>query len=184
MIFEPLHLAGANLIGIEAREDERGMFARLFCAREFGSRGLETCFVQENVSRNRLAGTLRGMHAQREPHAEVKVVRCVRGAVYDVIVDLRPTSPTYLDWYGAELTEQNGLMLYVPRGFAHGYLTLTDSAAVHYLVSGYYEPGAEQGLRYDDPAVGIRWPATVASISPKDGSWPLLKLACERGKCS
>ena len=174
MKFEPLRLAGAHLVVPEPRVDERGTFARLFCEREFATAGLHSHYVQSNLSTNVRAGTLRGMHFQRSPHEEVKVVRCARGAVYDVIVDLRPHSPTYLQWYGAELSESNGIMMYVPTGFAHGYLTLTAGATVQYMVSAFYEPLSEGGCRYNDPALGIRWPGAITSISPKDSSWPLL----------
>jgi dTDP-4-dehydrorhamnose 3,5-epimerase len=172
MRFTPTTLEDAVLIEPERREDPRGWFARVFCEEEFAAAGLETRFVQQNASANPKAGTLRGMHYQRPPHAEVKVVRCTRGAVFDAIVDLRPGSPTYRRSEGFELTAANGRMLYVPEGFAHGYLTLADDSEVAYLVSHPYTPGAEAGLRYDDPALGIAWPRPAAVLSDKDAAWP------------
>lgn len=174
MIFNAAPLAGAFTIATEPRQDTRGYFARAFCAREFEAHGLETTFVQANLSRNVRAGLVRGMHFQRGADAEVKVVRCVVGAIYDVIVDNRPDSPTYLKWFGAELSEQNGLAMYVPRGFAHGYQSLTDGAMAYYMVSAYYAPGSEGGLRHDDPSLRITWPVPVTDVSEKDARWPLL----------
>jgi len=174
MRFEPTPLPGAHLIALDPRVDERGMFARAFCAQEFAAQGLETVFVQANVSTNRFAGTVRGMHFQRAPHAEVKLVRCIKGAIYDVIVDMRTESDTYLRWFGAELSEDNGAAMYVPKGFAHGYQALTDGATVFYLVSAFYAPQAEGGLRFDDPRLAIAWPRAVTEISAKDAKWPLL----------
>jgi dTDP-4-dehydrorhamnose 3,5-epimerase len=174
MIFSQLPLAGAYLIELEPRRDARGMFARAFCAREFEAHRLETKYIQANLSTNVTAGTVRGMHFQRAPYAEVKLIRCIRGSLYDVIVDLRDDSPTYRQWYGAELSEENGLMMYVPKGFAHGYQALTGGATAHYMVSEYYEPGAEGGYRHDDPAINVRWPVPVSAISDKDAAWPLL----------
>lgn len=175
MIFEKTPLEGAYLIGLDRREDERGFFARAFCAREFAEHGLETQFVQANLSRNEKAGLVRGMHFQRGDDAEVKLVRCIAGSVYDVIVDIREDSPTCLQWFGAELSAENGLLMYVPRGFAHGYQSLSDGATVHYMVSDYYAPDAEGGLRHDDSAIGITWPMPVSQVSPKDAAWPLVK---------
>ena len=175
MIFNKIPLEGAYTIATEPREDARGYFARAFCAREFAKHGIETNFVQANLSFNTKGGLVRGMHFQRGDDAEVKLVRCVRGAIYDVIVDLRPESSTYLCWFGAELTEENGLTMYVPRGFAHGYQALTVGATAHYMVSALYAPHAEGGVRHDDPAIGIRWPRPVTDISLKDAAWPLLE---------
>ncbi|MES2999081.1 MAG: dTDP-4-dehydrorhamnose 3,5-epimerase [Pseudomonadota bacterium] len=175
MKFRPLPLAGAYLIELEPRRDDRGSFARTFCAREFQVAGLETVYVQTNLSENTREGTIRGMHFQRAPHAEVKLVRCVRGAVFDVIVDLRPGSASEGEWFGARLSQDDGTTMYVPAGFAHGYQALTDGAAVHYMASAYYEPGSEGGCRHDDPALAIEWPLAVSSLSPKDAAWPLLK---------
>ena len=135
------------------------MFARAFCAQEFAAHGLETSFVQSNISTNARAGTVRGMHFQREPHAEVKLVRCIKGAIYDVIVDMREGSQTYLRWFGAELSDDNGLMMYVPKGFAHGYQALSDGATAFYMVSAFYAPQSEGGLRFDDPKLGDRMAA-------------------------
>jgi dTDP-4-dehydrorhamnose 3,5-epimerase len=174
VLFNEIPLQGALLIGLERRQDERGHFARAFCAKEFADHGLETVFIQANLSMNAKVGIVRGMHFQRPPHEEVKLVRCIVGAIYDVIVDLREESPTYLQWFGAELSQENGLMMYVPRGFAHGYQSLTDGATAHYMVSAPYSPSSEGGLRHDDPAIGIKWPGPVLDMSPKDRSWPLL----------
>lgn len=174
MIFNKTTLKDAFTIALETRQDSRGYFARAFCAREFAEHGLETEFVQANLSFNAGAGLVRGMHFQTGKDAEVKLVRCVRGAIFDVIVDLRPDSKTYLHWFGAELSEDNGLTMYVPRGFAHGYQSLTDGATAHYMVSAFYVPLAEGGVRHDDPAIGIRWPQPVTDISDKDAAWPLL----------
>ena len=174
MRFEPTKLAGAYLIHLEPRVDERGLFARAFCAQEFGGAGLETEYVQANISTNTRAGTVRGLHFQRDPHAEVKLVRCVKGAIYDVIVDMREGSQTFLRWTGAELSDENGLMMYVPKGFAHGYQALTGNASVFYMVSAFYAPQAEGGLRFDDPKLAIEWPRAVSDVSDKDARWPLL----------
>jgi len=176
LIFTQTSLAGACIIDVESMQDERGYFARVWCAREFQAQGLKTDLVQCNVAYNHKKGTLRGMHYQRPPHAEVKLVRCTRGAIYDVIVDLRPESPSYLGWTGVELTEQNHRMLYVPEGFAHGYVTLQDDSELFYQVSEFYTPGAEGGVRWDDPAVKIEWPQVgELIISSKDCAWPLLQ---------
>jgi dTDP-4-dehydrorhamnose 3,5-epimerase len=177
MIFEETRLPGAYRISLERREDDRGFFARAWCYDEFTSHGLKANLAQSNLSYNHARGTMRGMHYQLSPHAETKVVRCTRGGIYDVIVDLREESPTYLEWLGVELTSDNRDMLYVPEGFAHGLLTLTDDAEVMYHVTEFYTPGAERGLRYDDPAIGIDWPEPVTVISAKDASWPLLATA-------
>jgi dTDP-4-dehydrorhamnose 3,5-epimerase len=178
--FATTTLKDAVLIEPEPRPDERGFFARTYCRNEFAAAGLETDFVQGNMSFNHAKGTLRGMHFQKAPHEEVKVVRCIRGAIYDVIIDLRPDSPSYLKWQGFELTEENGLQLYVPRGFAHGFLTLSEAAAVAYQVSAFYAPGAEDGVRWNDPEFAIEWPADVAILSPKDAAWP--DFSKEHGK--
>lgn len=176
MRFEPIPLAGGCLIHLDPSADPRGTFARAFCAQEFAAAGLETSFVQTNISANARAGTVRGMHFQREPNAEVKLVRCTKGAIYDVIVDMREGSQTYLRWFGAELSEENALTMYVPKGFAHGYQALSDGATVFYMVSAFYAPESEGGLRFDDPKLSIRWPRIVADISDKDAKWLLLPL--------
>ena len=172
MRFIETGLAGAKIVELEKIEDERGFFARSYCHREFEQQGLVAQVVQTNVSFNRIAGTLRGMHLQRAPHAETKLVRCTAGAIHDVIVDLRVDSPTYKRWIGVGLTAANRRMLFVPRRFAHGFLTLEDGTEVTYQVSAYYQPEAESGLRWDDPSIGIEWPAEVHEISDKDRCWP------------
>lgn len=173
MIFEETKLRGAFLVGLERREDSRGFFARTWCANEFADQGLTTEVVQANVSFNPRQGTLRGMHFQHAPHAETKLVRCTSGAIYDVIIDLRPESETYKQWLGVELTADNRRALFVPEGFAHGYQTLAPDSEVFYQVSEYYTPGAEGGVRWDDPAFGIEWPdPDDAFLSEKDRSWP------------
>lgn len=174
MIFTETPLRGAFVIDLEPRVDERGFFARTFCAREFEEHGLRPLVAQANVSFNLRSGTLRGMHYQLPPAAETKLVRCTRGAILDVIVDLREISPTYLQHFGVELTAENRRALYVPELFAHGYLTRTDEAEVEYQVSEFYTPGQERGMRYDDPALGIAWPMPIQVISDKDAAWPLL----------
>jgi dTDP-4-dehydrorhamnose 3,5-epimerase len=180
MIFLETKLVGAYLIEIEKREDQRGFFARTWCQNEFEAHGLVACIVQANMSYNKRQGTLRGMHFQVAPYAETKLVRCIRGALYDVIVDLRPDSPTFAQWLGVELTADNYRMLYVPEGFAHGFQTLADDTEASYQVSQFYTPGAEGGLRYNDPAFQIEWPLAVAVISEKDASWPNYPLPSER----
>jgi dTDP-4-dehydrorhamnose 3,5-epimerase len=173
VIFEQTRLSGAFLVDLERREDSRGFFARTWCANEFADHGLTTEVVQANVSFNPRQGTLRGMHFQRAPHAETKLVRCTRGAIYDVVVDLRRDSDTYKEWVGVELSADNRRALFVPEGFAHGYQTLVPDAEVFYQVSEYYTPGAEGGVRWDDPAFGIEWPdPDNAFLSDKDRSWP------------
>ena len=174
MQFIPTELEGAFIIEPERIEDARGFFARSWCAAEFESRGLAGHIVQCNISFNRRRGTLRGMHYQKAPYAEAKLVRCTLGAIYDVMVDLRPDSPTYRRWTGVELTAENRRMLYVPQGFAHGFQTLADGSEVFYQMSQAYEPQAAAGFRFDDPAVGIRWPIAAGIISEKDRSLPLL----------
>jgi len=172
MKFHSTPVQDARLIELEKRGDHRGFFARLFCEQEFGEAGLETRFVQVNNSLSAKRGTLRGLHYQLAPAAEVKVVRCVRGALFDAIVDLRPDSPTYLKWFGAELSDENRLMMYVPRGFAHAILTLRDDTEALYLVSNFYSPDNERGLRWNDSRFAIDWPIRPVEISPKDGAWP------------
>jgi dTDP-4-dehydrorhamnose 3,5-epimerase len=177
VIFTETPLAGAFVLDLEKRGDDRGFFARTFCQNEFTDHGLEPVVAQCNLSWNARAGTLRGMHYQLPPAAETKLVRCTAGAIYDVIVDLRPESPTYLQHFGVELTAENRRALYVPAIFGHGYQALTDGAEVTYQVGEFYTPGAERGLRHDDPALGIEWPIPVTEISEKDASWPLLDAA-------
>ena len=178
MVFRETPLTGAFLIELEKRADERGFFARTWCRREFEEKGLDTRIAQCSTSFNERRGTLRGLHYQAPPHAEVKLVRCTRGALYDVIVDIRPESPTYLAWFGAELTAENGRMLYIPEGVAHGFQTLADGTEVFYQISKDYAPDAARGLRWDDPALGIDWPqASERILSEKDRSWPDLALS-------
>jgi dTDP-4-dehydrorhamnose 3,5-epimerase len=172
MDFEETHLAGAWLIDLLPARDHRGFFARTFCVQAYADHGLATGFVQHSTSHTVLRGTLRGMHFQRPPHGEVKVVRCLKGAIWDVIVDLRGDSPTYRCWQGFELTAENQRQLYVPEGFAHGFQTLSDEAQVGYLISAFYAPQAASGVRFDDPAFAIHWPLPVTDLSEKDRSWP------------
>jgi dTDP-4-dehydrorhamnose 3,5-epimerase len=170
--FEQTPLQGAYLINAPRHEDERGYFTRTHCEREFAENGLHTHWVQGNASYNKRTHTLRGMHWQAEPHGEVKLVRCVVGAVYDVIIDLRSDSPSYRQHYGVELTPENGTQLYIPAGFAHGFLTLQDHSTVLYQMGAFFEPTAARGLRYNDPAFNIAWPAEVAIISDRDRDYP------------
>lgn len=172
MRFKKTELPGAWLIVPEPISDNRGFFARTFCERELAGHGLETRFVQHSASVSHLKGTLRGMHFQKEPHGEVKIVTCVRGAILDVIIDLRPGEPTFRRCQAFELTEENRHRLYIPKGFAHGFQTLTDDVELAYLISAFYEPSAATGVRYDDPAFDIEWPLPVSVISEKDKSWP------------
>lgn len=173
MIFTPTELDGAYLVDLKPREDERGFFARAWCRDEFAAHGLSTELAQCNISFNHRKGTLRGMHYQAVPHTEVKLVRCTRGAIWDVIVDLRPDSPTRARWLGVELTADNRRMLYVPEGFAHGYQTLLDATETFYHVSAPYAPEAEGGVRWNDPAFRIDWPdADRPFMSEKDRAWP------------
>lgn len=173
MIFTETKLKGAFIIDVELLADQRGAFTRTFCAKEFEQYGLKPIVAQCNLSFNHKAGTLRGLHYQLPPAAETKLVRCTRGAIYDVIVDMRSESPTYRQHIGVELTADNRRALYVPELFAHGYQALTDGAEVIYQVGEFYTPGYERGLRYDDPTFGITWPLPVTVISEKDASWPL-----------
>lgn len=175
MIFTETPLQGAYIVAVKKLEDDRGFFGRTFCGAEFREYGLKENMVQANVSYNKRKGTLRGMHYQVAPHQEAKLVRCTRGALYDVIVDFRPSSPTYKQWFGVELTADSYTMLYVPPDFAHGFITLRDDTEAIYQVSQFYTPGAEQGLRWNDPAIGIQWPVEIAVISPKDAAWPDFK---------
>jgi dTDP-4-dehydrorhamnose 3,5-epimerase len=176
MRFSETRLKGAFIVEPPRFDDHRGSFLRGWCAREFSAQGLNCAFVQSNISLNPKRGTLRGMHWQVPPHGEVKLVRCVKGAVLDVIVDIREGSPTRWQWIGVELTGENFRSLYIPEGFAHGFQTLTDDVEVTYQVTGFYDQAAARGLRYDDPAIGIDWPLKVTAISDADASWPLLAL--------
>jgi dTDP-4-dehydrorhamnose 3,5-epimerase len=172
MLFRKTKLADVRLIELQPAVDERGFFARTFCTREFGAEGLETSFVQHSMSSTARKGSIRGMHFQRHPHEEVKLIRCIAGAIHDVLIDLRPASPTYLKWEAYDLTAENRQQLYAPAGFAHGFQTLAADSTIQYLISAFYVPEAAAGYRYDDPAFKIAWPLPVADISAKDQSWP------------
>ncbi|WP_299365053.1 dTDP-4-dehydrorhamnose 3,5-epimerase [uncultured Paracoccus sp.] len=174
MIFHDTDLRDARLIELRLLGDERGAFARTFSRDEFAAAGMASVYVQQNMSVSAKAGTVRGMHFQRAPHTEAKLVRCLRGAIHDVIIDLRVDSPTYLRHQGFELSAENRHQLYVPPGFAHGFQTLMDDVEVSYLVSSAYAPAAEGGLRHDDPFFGIAWPMRATVVSAKDAAWPLL----------
>ena len=174
MIFVPTKLSGVYIIEPELHKDARGFFARTFCAREFEEQGLASEFVQCSVSFNRARGTLRGLHYQQAPAGETKLVRCTSGGLYDVVVDVRPESPTYLRHLGVELTAQNRRALYSPEMCAHGLQTLADETEVFYQIGEFYAPDKSTGLRFDDPKLGIEWPLPVAVINDKDRNWPLL----------
>lgn len=171
MKFHETTLKDAYSIELEKLADERGFFARALCVNEFAEQGIDFAVIQMNVSYNQARHTLRGMHYQTEPHGEAKLIRCTKGSIYDAIIDVRKESPTYMQWFGTELTDQNCRMLYVPEGFAHGFVTLEDETEVNYLVSEFYTPGAERGIRWDDPAFGIAWPAKPRIVSDKDKNW-------------
>jgi dTDP-4-dehydrorhamnose 3,5-epimerase len=175
MRFDPLPISGAFLIAPSPIEDERGLFARVWCEEEFARQGLMERPVQANTGFSPRRGTLRGLHYQAAPDLEAKLVRCTQGAVYDVMVDLRPGSPTFGRWHGTELSADNRLSLHVPSLCAHGYLTLTDNAELLYFASAPYVAASARGLRHDDPALGISWPIPVAVVSSRDRSWPLLE---------
>lgn len=174
MIFTKTSIEGVYLIDLDKKSDERGFFARTFCREEFLAHGLEPLVEQCNVAFNHRKGTLRGMHMQIAPHPEAKYVRCIRGAIYDIVVDMRPNSKTRFQHVGVELSADNRRGIYIPPYFAHGYQALTDDAEVVYQVSGGYAPNAERGLRYNDPQLQLSWPLPVALINQKDLSWPLL----------
>lgn len=172
MIFKELPLQDAYIIEPEPIEDARGFYARALCEKEFADHGLELNIVQSNISFSLKKGTLRGMHYQVAPHLEAKIVRCTRGGIYDVIIDMREESPTYKQWYGQELTSENRKTLYIPGGFAQGFITLQDNSEVSYNVTEFYHPESERGLRYNDPEFGIEWPITPVVISDKDRNCP------------
>lgn len=172
MIFDPAKLAGAFVVEPERLEDGRGFFARTWCRREFEMHGLATRWVQCNISFNQSKGTLRGMHYQAAPHGEAKLVRCTMGSIYDVIIDLRPESPTFMDHYAVVLSAQNRKALYVPEGIAHGFQTLEDNTEVFYQMSEFYVPESARGIRWDDPAFAIQWPPDARTISEKDRAYP------------
>ncbi|HXG03314.1 MAG TPA: dTDP-4-dehydrorhamnose 3,5-epimerase [Candidatus Binatia bacterium] len=172
MIFQPLRLKGAFVVEPEPVVDERGFFARTWCRREFEAQGLHADLAQCSVSFNARRGTLRGLHYQAEPHAEVKLVRCTRGAIWDVLVDLRPDSPTFKEHAAVVLDETNRRMVYVPEGVAHGFLTLADATEVFYQISAFHHPASARGVRWDDPAFAIPWPEPVRVISERDRTFP------------
>lgn len=172
MIFQSTGIAGVFVVELERRNDDRGFFARQWCADEFLRAGLNPALAQINTARSVAAGTLRGIHYQKAPHSEAKLVRCVRGAVFDVAVDLRRDSPTFCQWFGIELDHDSGRMLYIPEGCGHGYLTLTANADLVYQASVPYAPASATGLRYDDPAFAIAWPRSIDVISKQDLGWP------------
>lgn len=176
MLFSETKLAGAFLINLERREDHRGFFARVWCKEEFAAHGLNPNLAQSNVGFSKRKGTLRGMHFQTQPYAECKLIRCTMGRVVDIIIDLRPSSSTHKQWFSAELSADNRTMLYVPEGFAHGYLTLDDNTELMYQSTQVYAPKHAIGVRYDDPAFRIVWPATIEVISDADRNWPTYKL--------
>jgi dTDP-4-dehydrorhamnose 3,5-epimerase len=173
--FRETKLAGAFVVEPERVVDERGFFARSYCRREFERLDLESGFVQSSISYNEARGILRGMHYQVAPHEEAKLVRCTRGAIHDVIVDLRPGSTTFNQWVGMELSAENRLTLYVPRGFAHGFVTLEPQTELAYQISAFYEPGSAVGFRWDDPAFGIEWPVAQPIVSERDAAFPDFK---------
>jgi dTDP-4-dehydrorhamnose 3,5-epimerase len=177
VIFTETALAGAYLIEPQRREDDRGFFARVWCEREFSAQGLDPRVAQSSISLNRRSGTLRGMHYQAAPHEEIKLVRCTRGAVYDVIIDLRLESPTFAQHIAVELTADNRCALYIPRGFAHGFQTLEDETEVLYQMSEFYAPGSARGVRWNDPAFGIRWPITDPIMLDRDRYYPDFRRA-------
>ncbi len=172
MIFHPTPLQGSYRIELEKIHDERGYFARAWALDEFAAHGLETTLSQCNTSVNHKRGTLRGLHYQLPPSGEVKLVRCTRGALFDVMIDLRPHSPTFLRWYGAELSAENAQMLYIPRGFGHGFQTLSDTTEIFYMISTPYAPAAQRGARWNDPLFAIEWPLSVSMINGRDAGYP------------
>jgi dTDP-4-dehydrorhamnose 3,5-epimerase len=177
MKFSPLAVEGVWLIEPEPHQDERGFFARTWCQKEFSEHGLSATFVQASVSFNEIAGTLRGLHYQAEPHAEEKLVRCTAGAIYDVVVDVRPDSRTYLRWAAEVLSAENRRALFIPKGFAHGFLSLDPKSEVLYEISEFHHAEAARGLRWNDPAIGIEWPRAPARISARDAAYPLMAPA-------
>jgi dTDP-4-dehydrorhamnose 3,5-epimerase len=176
MIFRETTIAGAYVIEPERITDHRGFFARVWCKKEFQQHGLTADLLQSNVGFSNRKGTVRGLHFQKSPHAEAKIVRCTRGAILNVVVDLRPGSPTYKKWFGVELTGDNRKMIYVPEGLAQGYMTLEDCTEINYHTSRFFSAEAAFGVRFDDPAFGIEWPMAAAVVSEQDRNWPLLEM--------
>ena len=181
MLFTETKLSGAYVIELDPRVDERGFFARTFCEREFGEHGLPTRFPQCNLSHNKSSRTLRGLHFQASPFRESKLVRCVAGVIFDVIVDQRRDSPTQLQWVGVELSARSGRALFIPEGLAHGFITLENDTDVFYHMGEYYQPEAARGIRWNDPRLGIRWPAAPATISERDATYPDFDFAAYDG---
>ena len=173
MMFRPTSIPGAFLLELEKREDSRGFFARSWCALEAEAHGLDSRLVQCNVSFNQCRGTLLGLHLQGPPHGEVKLVRCTRGALMDVLVDLRPDSPMFMKWEAFDLTQENRTSVYIPQGVAHGFQTLADETEIFYQMSEAYHPESAQGYRWNDPAFGVTWPVTPPIVSPRDAAFPL-----------
>ena len=171
MEFTSTKIDGLHIVDLNKIEDERGFFARAFCSEEFSAMGLESSVLQANMSFNKSAGTLRGMHYQKSPYQESKFIRCLKGSIYDVVIDLRKNSATYLQSFGIELNDKNRTALFVPKDFAHGFITIEANTEVLYLVSQNYIPGAEQGIRWDDPKFSIEWPLSPTIVSSKDASW-------------
>lgn len=180
MRFEPCLVHGAWVIDPTPHQDDRGRFMRAWCLREFNEHGIEFTPVQANMGFSLRRGTIRGLHYQVAPALEAKLVRCTAGAVFDVVVDLRPESPTYRAWYGTELTPENGRMLYVPEGCAHGCQALTDDTEIYYMASAFYSAADARGVRFDDPAFQVRWPLPPTVVSEQDRSWPLVDTTYER----
>ena len=174
MRFTETDIVGAKVIDPNPHEDDRGRFMRAWCAREFAEHGIDFVPVQANMGFSVRMGTTRGMHFQTEPALEAKLVRCTRGAIFDVVLDLRPASPSYGNWHGTELTAENGRMLYLPEGCAHGYQTLQEGTEMHYMTSAYYTPSAARGARFDDPVFRIQWPLDATVVSEQDRNWPLV----------
>lgn len=172
MIFKETKLKGAYIIETQKLTDDRGFFGRSWCKKEFEAHGLNASIVQANLSYTKTKGTLRGLHYQVAPYSETKAIRCFSGSIYDVIIDIRPDSSTFKQWIGVELSGENGLMLYIPEGFAHGFISLEDNTLIHYLNTAYYTPGAEGGIRYNDPAFNVKWPMEPTLISEKDKNQP------------
>jgi len=175
MRFTETYIAGSWVIDPNPHADNRGRFMRAWCAREFSEHGIDYLPVQSNMGFSLIKGTVRGMHFQKAPALEAKLVRCTRGSIYDVVLDLRPGSQTYGRWYGIELTAENGRMLYVPENCAHGYQTLEENTEMYYMTSGFYSPNLASGVRFDDPAFGVQWPSDATVVSEQDRNWPLAK---------
>ncbi|WP_458756107.1 dTDP-4-dehydrorhamnose 3,5-epimerase [Afipia sp. TerB] len=184
MHFAETAVAGAMVIDPAPHNDNRGRFMRAWCAREFAEHGIEFLPVQSNLGFSTARGTVRGMHFQSAAASEAKLVRCTRGAIFDVVLDLRPDSPSYGEWYGVELSDENGRMLYLPEGCAHGYQVLEANTEMFYMTSAFYTPHAVRGVRFDDPAFGIEWPLAVTEMSEQDRSWPLSEQASRRSSIS